>query len=77
MVNRLILSAFKLKAIDSDPSLSCRGFNWPSVNIALAVSGHLGVQMLDRGHVGKKPLCRSQINSKNAMVSQTIDRKGR
>ena len=32
-------------------------------------------KMVDCGHVGKRPLCRSQINSKNARVSQTIDRK--
>ena len=30
-------------------------------------------KMVDRGRVGKRQLCRSQINSKNAMVSQTID----
>ena len=32
---------------------------------------------VDHDHVGKRPLWRSQINSKNASVSQTIDRKGR
>ena len=34
-------------------------------------------KIVDRGHVGKRPLCRSELNSKNARVSQTIDRKGR
>ena len=29
------------------------------------------------GHVGKRPLCKSEIKSKNARVSQTIHRKGR
>ena len=33
--------------------------------------------MVDRGRVGKRLLCRSQINSKNARVSQIIDLKGR
>ena len=33
--------------------------------------------MIDRCHVGKKTLCRSQINSKIARVSQTVDPKGR
>ena len=30
--------------------------------------------MVDRGRVAKRLLCRSQINSKNTRVSQTIDR---
>ena len=34
-------------------------------------------KMVDCGRVGKRPLCRSQINSKSARVSQTIDRKDR
>ena len=29
--------------------------------------------MVDRGCVGKRPLCKSQVNSKNTRVSQTID----
>ena len=33
--------------------------------------------MVDRGQAGKRPLCGSQINSKAARVSQTIDLKGR
>ena len=33
-------------------------------------------KMVDRGRDGKRPLCRTQINSKNARVSQTFDRKG-
>ena len=43
-----------------------------SVHIALAVSGHLGVNMVDRGRVVQRPLCKGQIDSKNARVSQTI-----
>ena len=34
-------------------------FNWPFVQIALAVSGHLGVQ----SRVGQRPLCRSQTDT--------------
>ena len=43
---------------------------WPSMVIWM-------YKMVDHGHLGKRPLCRSQINSNNARVSQTIDRKGR
>ena len=53
----------ELKAINRDLSLSSRWLNWPSNKIALAVSGHLGVQR--SGSVLKRPLCRSQINCKN------------
>ena len=31
--------------------------------------------MVERGRGGQRPLCRSQINSKIARVSQMIDRK--
>ena len=48
-----------------------------SVHIALVVSGHLGVNMVGRGHVGQRPLCRGQIDSENATVSHTKDRNGR
>ena len=65
------------KTINSDRSLSCRWFNWPSVNIALAFSSHLGVQNSWSWPCGKGLLCKSQINSKNTRVSQTIDREGR
>ena len=34
-------------------------------------------KMVDHGRFGKIPLGKSQINSKNARVSQTIDLKGR
>ena len=48
--------------------------NRRSVHTALTISGDLGEKMIDRGRVGKRRLIRSQINSKNARVSQTIDR---
>ena len=48
-----------------------------SVQIALAVSGHLGLSMVEHGRVGQRPLCRGQIDRKNARVSQTNDSKGR
>ena len=32
-------------------------------------------KLVDRGRVGERPLCRSQIKSKKARVSQTIDHK--
>ena len=48
-----------------------------SVHIALIVSGHLGVNMVDRDRVRERPLCTSQIENENARVSQTNDRKGR
>ena len=44
-----------------------------SVHIALAVSGHLGVNMVDCGRVGQRLLCRDQIGSENASVSHTND----
>ena len=34
-------------------------------------------KMVDRGPVGKRLLCRSQINSKNTRVIQIIDREDR
>ena len=42
-----------------------------SAQIALAVSGHLGANMVDRGHVGGL-LCRGQIDtcSENLRMSQ-------
>ena len=50
-------------------------FNRQSVHTALNVSGHWVYKMIDCGRIGKRPLCSSQINSKNARVSQTIDCK--
>ena len=47
-----------------------------SVHIALTVSGHLGVNMADRGHVEQRPLCKGHIDSENARVTQTKDHKG-
>ena len=47
-----------------------------SVHVALAVSGlggRFGVNMVDRGCVGQRPLCRGQIDSENAKVSQTTN----
>ena len=70
-------SACELKSINSDSSLSRRDLTghlftlrWPLVVIWVC-------KLVDRGRVGERPLCRSQIKSKNARVSQTIDRKGR
>ena len=74
---KFCVHTYELKAKTSNGSLSRRWFKWPSVNVTLAISGHLGVQNVCRGRVGKRPLCRSQVNSKNARVSQKIDRKGR
>ena len=34
-------------------------------------------KMVGCGSVGHRPLCRNQINSKNARMSQAIDQKGR
>ena len=48
-----------------------------SVHIASAVSGQLGVNMIDRGRVGQRPLCRGQLDNENTRLSQTNDRKGR
>ena len=48
-----------------------------SVQIALAVSAHLGLNLVDLGRVGQRPLYRGQIGSKNVRVSQINDRKGR
>ena len=54
-----------------------------SVYIALAASGHLGVNMVDRGRVGQRRLCvcvcvwGGQIDSENARILLTDDRKGR
>ena len=47
----------------------------PSVHIAVAVSGQFDVNTVDRDRVRERPLCRGQIDSKNASVSQTNDRK--
>ena len=48
-----------------------------SVHNTLAVSGNLGVNIVDRGRVRRRPLCTGQIGSENARVSQTNDRKDR
>ena len=53
----------------ADSSISCRRFNWPSVNIALAVTGHLGVQT-----GWPWPGWEETVQQR---VSQTIDGKGR
>ena len=69
----------ELMAISSDHTLSRRRFNQPSVHIASAVSLVFIwlYKMVDRGRIGQRPLCRIQINSEMARVSQTIDPKGR
>ena len=47
------------------------------VSVALTVSGLLGVKRVDGGRIGQRPLCRGQIDCKNAArVSQTNDREG-
>ena len=48
-----------------------------SVHIALAVNGHLYVNMVDRDRVRERSLCRSQIDREIAKVSQTNDREDR
>ena len=48
-----------------------------SARIALAVSGHFDIDMVDRDRVRERPLCRGQIGGQDLRVSQTIDRKGR
>ena len=41
-----------------------------SVHIALAVNGHLDVNMFDRELVRERPLCGGQTDGKNARVSE-------
>ena len=44
-------------------------------NVNYNLSGHLGVNMVDRGRVCQRPLYMGQIDSKNVRVSQTSSRK--
>ena len=48
-----------------------------SVHTALGVSGHLGVNLVDCGRFGQRPLRKGQIDSENVRVMPTNDRKGR
>ena len=48
-----------------------------SFHIALVVAGHLDVTMLGRDRIRERPLCRGQIDCKNAKGAQAHDRKGR
>ena len=48
---------------------TCELMAVPPVHIALAVTGHLGVNMVDRGLVEQRPLYRGQIDCEKARVS--------